>query len=390
MSGALTITDGAFTDLSSGVSIVDIDGEATARSDARGSSIEFEFDGAGPGQTAKALNAKGAISFVDGPVLDSRIVFQQLRLSAGPVQLVEATGDITVSGSLSQLQATGAADVTRLDAELFEPEEAGLVDIDVAMQGAGPALAAARFARRPSSIRYALRIAADENINISGRGLESEWKAEAAIDSVGDRPLVLGRLELIDGHVRLGGRRIQLTRGLIEFDRLAANDPALDIRAERRTSPGPQVSIMVGGRASAPDIKIEAAPAMPQEDAMALLLFDKPMSDLTALQSLQVADSLSELGGVGLIGGKGIAAAARSALGLDLLDVSIDETNSAASLLTVGKYVTDGLFVSASQDARGEAGSVTIEYKINDSFSIETELRQDGDQTISANWKKDF
>ena len=123
---------------------------------------------------------------------------------------------------------------------------------------------------------------------------------------------------------------------------------------------------------------------------MALILFDKPASELSALESLQVAEGLAELGGIGPFGGNGITGSARQALGLDLLNLDIDEADSAASSLTVGKYVADGLFVSATQDARGDNGSVRIEYEIDQSFTVETELRQDGDQRASVNWKHDF
>ena len=123
---------------------------------------------------------------------------------------------------------------------------------------------------------------------------------------------------------------------------------------------------------------------------MALLLFDKPATELSALQSLQVAEGLAELGGIGPFGGKGLTGTARQALGLDVLSLDLDEADNAASTLTVGKYVARGLFVSATQDARGQNGSVRIEYEIGDDFTVETELRQDGDQTVSANWKKDF
>jgi autotransporter translocation and assembly factor TamB len=72
-----------------------------------------------------------------------------------------------------------------------------------------------------------------------------------------------------------------------------------------------------------------------------------------------------------------------------MLNFDIDPENGGGSL-TVGKYVADGLFVSATQDAQGKGGSVIIEYEITDNVSVETEVRQDGDQTVSANWKKDL
>jgi translocation and assembly module TamB len=181
-----------------------------------------------------------------------------------------------------------------------------------------------------------------------------------------------------------------MTRGVISFDRLSPNNPSLDLHAERTAQSGTLAAIDISGRARTPKIALSSTPALPQEDIMALILFDKPASELSAIESLQVAEGLAELGGIGPFGGKGLTGSARQALGLDLLNIDIDQANSAASSLTVGKYVADGLFVSAKQDAQGQNGSVRIEYEINDSFTVQTEIRQDGDQTVSANWKRDF
>ena len=58
--------------------------------------------------------------------------------------------------------------------------------------------------------------------------------------------------------------------------------------------------------------------------------------------------------------------------------------------MTVGKYIADGLFVSATQDVKGENGAVQVEYEVNNNVKVETELTQRGEQTLSVNWKKDF
>jgi autotransporter translocation and assembly factor TamB len=197
-------------------------------------------------------------------------------------------------------------------------------------------------------------------------------------------------MTLKDGAIEFAGRLFKMTKGEVAFDALSPNNPMLDMRAERETEDGTVAAIVIAGRAKAPKIALESTPARPTEDVMALLLFDKPASDLSAIESLQVADSLVALGGVGPFGGAGLSGSARQALGLDLLNVAVAEEDAGATALTVGKYVSPDLFISATQDARGENGSIRVEYEITDSITIETELRQDGDQTVSANWKRDF
>lgn len=391
VTGALSLTDGAYTEVISGLSIVDIDLTSSAAATTASSSITFKATASGAGQTTKTITADGELALRDGVTISADIGLQGARFSAGPVQRVDATGTLKVDGDASDVLVSGDVSLSALEAKLFTPENLGLVDINVVTVGEDGAPAPdAGAARRRTSLRYAVHIEADDNIIVSGRGLDSEWRTSAQISGTSNRPLVLGTMNLNRGDLEFSGRRFDLTRGSIGFDTLAPNDPTIDIRAERETRDGTAVSVVISGRSSALRVSLESTPSLPNEDVMALILFDKPADELSAFQSLQVADALTQLGGVGVFGGKGVTGAARDALGLDLLNIDVDQADSSASLLTVGKYVTDGLFVSASQNARGENGSLRIEYEIGQSFSVETELRQDGDQTVSANWKKDF
>jgi translocation and assembly module TamB len=230
-------------------------------------------------------------------------------------------------------------------------------------------------------------VEADDRIFIRGRGLESEWAANVNAVTGREAPLILGSLTLRRGWLDFSGRRFNLTRGSVDFDRNAPNDPRLDIRAELSNA-DVTAAIVVSGRASDPDIELTSTPSLPSEDVMALVLFGKPAQDLTPFESLQTAEALASLSGIGPFGGEGVTGRLRRTVGLDLLNVDLDPETGGS--LTVGKYVTKGIFVSASQDAQGRNGSVTVKYEVTDNIVIETELEQTGDQTVSANWKKDF
>ncbi len=391
LSGSLTVRNGAFTELSTGLSIVNIDATARANAAATGSRIEFDAAGGGVSQTEKSITAKGVVTIAGETRLASKFTMDNARLSAGPVSEVTASGEIDVSGPFSDLLAKGAFNVSNLDAQVFTPESTGLVDINVvAVNGDGEPAPSAERTAPPPSIRYDIAVKGDDRIYIRGRGLESEWRADVNISGRADDPAIVGEMRLRKGDIAFSGRRFDMTRGAVTFDRLSLNNPILDMRAERETRSGVVAAIVIAGRAASPKISLESSPTLPPEDIMALILFDKPANELSAIESLQVAEGLASLGGIGPFGGDGLTGSARRALGLDLLSVDIDQADSAASSLTVGKYVADGLFVSATQDARGQNGSVRIEYEIDDSFTVETELRQDGDQTVSANWKHDF
>jgi len=391
IAGELHLVDGAITDPTTGVSIVDIDFEAVATGSALASIIEFSGTATGAGQTAKTIKGSGRLNITDAISLLTTVEFQDARFSAGPIEKIEASGSLSVRGDINDLLVSGDISVEELEAKLFTPPTDGLVDIDVVVADHGDE-AFVRESRPPrrSSANYAVRVSADDKITIKGRGLNSEWRADVQISGNVTGPLILGNMTLVRGDLEFSGRRFNLTRGVLAFDMLSPNDPTIDLRAERETRDGTTVSVQISGRSSAMKVALESAPSRTNEDVMALVLFDKTADQLSPFQSFQVADALTQLGGVGVFGGKGFAGAAQDALGLDLLNIDIDQRDSSASQLTIGKYVTGGLFITASQNARGENGSLRIEYEIGQSFSIETELKQDGDQKISGNWKRDF
>ena len=312
------------------------------------------------------------------------------RFEAKPVSNVDASGEIKISGPLDNLTASGEINVSELNAEIVTPETTGLVDINVvAVDKEGAPLTPPEPAPPPRIFNYDVTITANDKVFVRGRGLESEWSADVETKNTDRGPLILGNVNLRRGFLDFSGRRFDLTQGRITFNRLSPNNPYLDIEAEYETSDGVVARIVISGRAREPSVELESNPSLPREDIMALVLFGKPANQLSAIESVQMASALAQLGGVGPFGGGGLTGSAREALGLDMLNLDLDP-ESGASALTVGKYVADGLFVSATQDVKGENSSVRVEYEITNNITVETELKQDGDQTVSANWKKDF
>lgn len=393
ISGSAAIDDGAYTELETGLSFAGLHMEAWASYGDERSVMRFSGGARGAGQTREdAITLSGELTLAETLNLALTVNLDRAELSAHPVTDVRASGRVDLSGALDSLKAEGEITIIELNAEIDVPEDTGLVPITVvAYDAERPAGETEDDVRPASGVDYDITVTADDRIFIRGRGLESEWSADVRASNQDGSPLILGQMNLRRGWLDFAGRRFTLARGSVAFDRLSPNNPRLDIRAEYETDEGVTAIIALSGRAEAPNIELSSVPSRPSEDVMALVLFGKPAGELTALESLQTAQALASLGGVGPFGGGGggVTGALRQATGLDLLNIDVDPEGGGGSL-TVGKYVTQGLFVSATQDARGEAGAVRVEYEITDNITVETEVEQDGDQTVSANWKRDF
>lgn len=387
VSGNASIANGAYTELSSGLSLIGIRGEASASASRGLTSITFDAGARGLRQGAETATIAGKATLGENARLDSVLKLNGTRLAGGPVTSAVVSGEIALSGPIDAIEAKGDLTLNELNAEIAQPSPDELVEIDVVVLNETAPVEADATATAPPLI-LALGVSGDDRIFVRGRGLDSEWRADVRATGDASTPLITGQMNLRRGYLDFAGRRFELTQGQISFDRLSPNNPTLDLRAEHEAE-GVTAAIAIKGRAKTPKITLESTPALPQEDIMAIILFGKAATELTALESLQVAEALAQLTGVGPFGGRGITSIARGALGLDMLNLDID-ADAGSSALEVGKYVADGLFISATQDARGESGAVRIEYEITDSITIETEIQQDGDQTVSANWKRDF
>lgn len=390
LSGKAILTEGAYTESQSGFSLAGVHAEAQADYAGAQSIVTFTGGARGADQTGDdTMTFDGDFTVGDDARLDFELTLDNAELSAQPVDLVRANGALTVRGPFDALIARGDITIDELDAAIITPDSNGLVDIEVLAYNDENITPEILAEQKDPGLDFSIRISADDRVFIRGRGLESEWSADVTAVDGREAPLILGDMNLRRGWLDFSGRRFELTRGAIAFDRLEANNPRLDIRAEYETSDGVTAAIIVSGRALEPQIDLRSTPSSPPEDVMALILFGKDAQDLSPFESLQAAEALASLSGVGPFGGEGFTGRLRRTVGLDLLNFDLDPENGGGSL-TVGKYVADGFFVSASQDAQGGSGAVRVKYEITDNVTVETELEQTGDQTVSANWKKDF
>ncbi len=390
LNGAASLRDGAYTEIETGFSIAGLHADARAKLNGEGSAVLFSGGARGADQKqADTITFQGALNLGDNPSIDLSVTLTGAELSAEPVSSVRADGVVSIAGPFDALKADGRITIDELNAEITTRDTAGFTDIEVIAFNNGADEPPAPPQRKASNLAFAISINADDRVFIRGRGLESEWSANVSAENGREEPQILGNLSLRRGWLDFSGRRFDLTRGVISFDRLSQNNPLLDIRAELAAGDGVTAAIVISGRANEPSISLTSTPARPPEDVMSLVLFGKPAQELSAFESIQTAEALASLSGVGPFGGEGLTGRLRNAVGLDLLNVDIDPENGGGSL-TVGKYVAEGFFVSATQDAEGKNGSVRVKYEITDNITIESELEQNGDQTVSANWEKDF
>lgn len=239
-----------------------------------------------------------------------------------------------------------------------------------------------------SLIRLELNVRADNQLFVSGMGLESEWEMNLRIGGTSAAPTIGGGLDLVRGTYSFAGKRFDVTRGTIRFRGSALTDPDINIQASTTVN-GITAVIVVTGTGQRPQIAFTSTPALPQDEVLSRLLFGTNPENLSATEALQLASALNSLRGSGG-GGLNPLGKLRSAIGFDRLRVlGADEATGRGTSLAAGKYLTDDIYVEIVTDARGFTAT-QLEIALTKALSLLTSTGSAGGSDARLKYSKDY
>jgi translocation and assembly module TamB len=233
-----------------------------------------------------------------------------------------------------------------------------------------------------------LRVHADNQLFVSGMGLESEWEADMRIGGTSAAPTIAGGLDIVRGTYSFSGNRFEVSRGRIRFRGGALTDPDIDILATT-TKNGVTFNIAITGTGQRPQIAFTSTPALPQDEVLSRLLFGTNPANLSATEAIQLASALNSLRGSGG-GGLNPLGKLRSATGFDRLRVlGADEATGRGTSLAAGKYLTDDIYIEIVTDARGfTATQLTI--ALTRAISLLSQAGSFGGSNVQLRYSRDF
>ncbi|MBM3468377.1 MAG: hypothetical protein FJX71_02960 [Alphaproteobacteria bacterium] len=230
-------------------------------------------------------------------------------------------------------------------------------------------------------------------IYLHGQGFDAQWKGEMrAVGDITD-PHLVGSIDLVKGKFDISGKPLKLTEGRITYSDEPKNDPLITIIGTREL--GEITAIMrIEGRASDPKIVFSSSPALPQEEVLARLLFGRGVENMSVTQSLLLANALSSFKGKNNLN---FTDKIRAAFGLDVLEFKerkspdADEFESAGQQVSVGKQISDRVYLSLDQSVSGEGGTTaTVQLDVTPSFKIEADVGGDKNTAVGFAWVKKY
>ena len=183
----------------------------------------------------------------------------------------------------------------------------------------------------------------------------------------GTPTIVVGSVNTVRGSYDYRGRRFDILRdGRITFQGPRIDDPALDVTAQRIIEPtGIEARIHIEGTARRPQLRFSSNPPMDESDVIALIIFNRPLSDLESGERGAIAEVAGSAVGGLLV--SPLTDTIGRALNLDVFEVgtTTTDTGGTGGTVTVGKQVDDNLFFRFRQQfGSQEVSEFILEYQL--------------------------
>ncbi len=335
----------------------------------------LRIHGAGGPEAGGTLTAQGEASWtteqgVRVPLLRLQAQADRLRVSNRPDQKLSVSGHTDAQLQGQRLRLRG--DIRATEALFVLPDNSGpQLGSDVVVRG-GRVGSAARSdntgSAKPLIPDVLVTLDLGERFEVRGRGLQTRLAGQLQLRSTEQLPTprVQGEVRTVGGSYRAYGQDLRIESGVLRFAG-PFDDPALDITAVRsHTDAGiDKVGVQVTGSAQAPRATLVSEPNLPDSEKLAWLVLGRPATGAGAEAAILQQAALALLLGQG--GGPGGDIALR--LGLDELNLrgpreQADGSTQAASL-TLGKRLSDKLYLSYEHSLGGTLGTLSMLYDLS-------------------------
>jgi translocation and assembly module TamB len=341
-----------------------------------------------------SVSAEGTmrLSGQDGPALDAVVKLASFKFGNQDPVAGTIDGDVTVSGPLHALAARGNVLIERMDITVPNSLPRSVAALDIRHVNAPAGFRSdVPSGSRPQApppdeahgISLAIDVTAHDRIFIRGRGVDAQLGGMVRVRGTALQPFTDGRFTMSRGKLAILGRQLDFNRGVIAF--VGSTEPSLDLEAQADAD-GTRVTVKVTGPASNPKLTFTSSPELPEDEVVALLLFNKKLAKLSAAQLIQLASEIDKIGG--LSSGPGTLDKMKSALGVDVLDVTTDEKGNAQA--TAGSYVSDKTYVGVKQGMTLGTSRIVIDHDLTKNLKARGEVGTDGDSKLGLGFEFDY
>jgi translocation and assembly module TamB len=369
LTGQLTGRQLALRNTLEGVTLSD--GELDARFDggtARLTTLRFK---AGDGE----LRASGDARLGDAPEARLQLTAERATMLGRVDRRVVASGQASLALDAQTIKVDGEfrADEGLIDISRSDAPTLG-EDVTVRRAGDAPAAAEGAAPRAPRAVDLRLAVNLGSRFKLRGRGLDTQLEGDLRLTTPGGRLAAHGEIRTDAGTYEAYGQKLAIERGVITFVGDIAN-PRLDIQAVRANT-DTRVGVIVGGNVQSPRVRLFSDPELPGTEKLALLVTGRSYDSLAGGDVLLLQRAaFALLAGDGADGKNPLDVA--GLLQLDELSVRQSDGAVKDTVVTVGKQISDRVYLGYERGLNATAGNWQLIYRIAQRFTLRAQSGED-------------
>jgi translocation and assembly module TamB len=296
------------------------------------------------------------------------------------------SGPLSFTGDANSALAKGELFVSHADLKIPDDLPIDLPVLPVTYVNEPPHLK--KRAPIPTSfypLRLDLDLTAPDKINVTGKGLTSEWKGDAHLKGTNAVVAATGSLQLIKGEFDFAGKTFMLTHGVITFVDKPSQGALLNLTGTLALADQSTVTASLHGHLTAPVLTFQSSPPQPTSSILAKILFDKDISEIDPFQAMQLAQTI-----VSMAGGSGpsVFDNIRKTLGIDRLCIVPGPNGLDDISLQIGKYLTHGVTITLTQGT--DSSNVVVEVELCQGLIFQAETQEQEEGKFSLKWHRNY
>lgn len=292
-----------------------------------------------------------------------------------PEARVLATPDLVVNASKELIYVKGSVKLPEVDIQLKNlPNRAVKVSEDAVIVNETET-GAEQAGGIP--IKTDIKLILGDKVHFKGFGFEARLSGDLElIEEPGQPNLAYGTLTINEGRYKAYGQNLSVEQGKLIFQG-PYDDPGLDIRAVRKT-PDVTVGLNIGGTLKNIRSTVFSEPALPESEAIAILLTGKRLSNTSKSEANLLVNAIASLG---IKKSKSLTNELSETFGLDVLTIE-SESGLEQSSLTIGKYLTPRLYVKYVIGLFDQLTKFALEYRLTEHIVVEAQSGKDQSMDI--------
>ena len=279
---------------------------------------------------------------------------------------------------------SGDMTIDKANLRQFVSAAASVIEIEVEEINRPPELEPISVKPSGNPINLDVNIRAPRNILVNSKGLDIELSMDTRVIGTIGEPQFFGTATVLRGGYKIAGKILAFESGSIEFNG-PLEQAKVSLKAQTQTQ-NMAATVEIAGTVKSPEITLSSSPERPQDEVLSALLFGRSATELSAIESLQLASALAQFSGVG--SGFDLLGGLRESLGISQLNIGTAADGT--TQISGGRYLAENVYLQLFSGANLSQTGAIIDWEIKPDIALRSKILADNDQSLSLKWKKDF